>query len=116
GTSRWNAMKEEIEFVSRGLGLPLQTVASAFHANGGKVAPTITYLLDTYDDGSTEADDSEEHYAQLADLDDEFGKAVNAKYLDKLLRFCKSDKAAVFQLADNLSQYRPPAPVTSLNG
>ncbi|TGZ84497.1 hypothetical protein EX30DRAFT_391945 [Ascodesmis nigricans] len=110
GGSRWNAMADEIQRISRGLQLPEKTVRSAYHTHGSKLAPTIMYLLEKYDNGGMGDEDSEEHYGQLADLADEFGKSVNPTYLDKLLRMCKSDKAAVFHLADILSQYQPPPP------
>jgi DNA-nicking Smr family endonuclease len=103
--SVWDKKNEEVEYISKCLGLPKRVVTSAHHANGGSMPRTVVYLLGQYGEEAT--GDTEEHLAELAELIDEFGSDVKPVYLDRLLRLCKDNKAAVFQLAELLRRNIP---------
>jgi DNA-nicking Smr family endonuclease len=97
--SVWDKKNEEVDYISKCLGIPKPVVTSAHHANGGSMPRTVASLLEEATGGGG---DTEEHLAELAELLEEFGNDVKPVYLDRLLRLCKDNKAAVFQLAELL--------------
>ncbi|KAA8894400.1 hypothetical protein FN846DRAFT_417610 [Sphaerosporella brunnea] len=105
--SVWDKKSEEIQYISESLGLPKPVVTSAHHSNGGSMLRTIMSLLERYGDVAT--GDTEEHLAELNELVEAFGSDVRAEHLDRLLRLCKDNKVAVFQLAELLRRNIPKA-------
>ncbi|KAI5785940.1 hypothetical protein EDC01DRAFT_196984 [Geopyxis carbonaria] len=107
-TSMWDKMNQEIIFISNSLGISKSVVSSAYHSNGGSLPATVVSLLQTHGQHESGNVESAEHYAQLSKLLEEFGKDVNPKYLDQLVRLCRDKEANIFIFADILRQYKPP--------
>ena len=103
--SHWDRINEEIQYVSEALGITKTVVSSAHHANAGLLAHTVAALLDKYD--AEVVNDNDEHAAELNELLQEFGDEVKKEHLDGLLRLCKTNKVAVFKLAELLRRRLP---------
>jgi len=103
--SHWDRINEEIQYVSEALGITRAVVSSAHHANAGLLAHTVAALLDKYN--GEVVDDNDEHVAELDELMQEFGNEVKKEHLDGLLRLCKTNKVAVFKLAELLRRRLP---------
>jgi len=111
--SVWDKKNEEIQYLSETLGLPKRMVASTHHSNGGSLPRTLAVLLDTY--GGEATGDKEEHIAELDELSQEFGNDVKTQHLERLLRLCKDNKVAVFNLAELLRRSLPKDPILQIN-
>lgn len=106
GASVWDHKNEEIQFLASALGLPRTVVASKHHSTGGPMPRTVVALLNSHDGRqlteAASASDGAKHAAELEELTREFGGHVTTEHLDRLLRLCGDNKAAVFSLAELL--------------
>ncbi|KAF8243784.1 hypothetical protein K440DRAFT_636791 [Wilcoxina mikolae CBS 423.85] len=111
--SVWDKKNEEIQYLSETLGLPKGVVASKHHSTGGSLPRTVAALLDIY--GGEATGDKEEHIAELDELLQEFENDVKTQHLERLLRLCKDNKAAVFNLAELLRRSLPKDGIFQIN-
>lgn len=102
-SNHWESMSYEIKHLAASLNLPEKTVASVYHSCGRAIAPTIVALLDNNVPSTISLEPS--HLEQLHELSAEFGSDVKVDHLETLLKLCRENKVAVFELAEILAQH-----------